>query len=295
MAITASLFSVCVLFAYLFISDNAAHLMGRPAFLKGLATTYKTPPVSTIQFSDPTPPVKGSTHSDLHTLGIASKVFVLSLPRRVDRRMTMDALSHALDFEFVYVDGVEATDASIDRVLRVLKMERHTFRQNSFRKIMDPNALALHVPEYEYIAKEEWQAGASEGSDSMSSVNGALLSFTSLDTQAASAPVLSEEAFEYGETLDLLPCATPEDPFPPPLNATELYLLPPWRVLSRGMVACWIGHLNIIRQILRLQLEVAVVLEDDVDMEYDISKRLMDMWPALPRGGWDIVMLGMFM
>lgn len=290
-AIAASAFFIFTFLAYLFISDKLVNLLNYPGFLEGhVQAAYKTQRVPDAPHLLP----KISVPSSFHELGIASQVFVLSLPRRADRRLAMDALSHALEFEFIYVDGVEATDASIDRVLRDLKMDRHTFRQKkSSWETMDPNALTLHVPEYEYTAREEWRAGASESSDSMSSTDGAILSITSLDTHA-SAPALSDGAFEYGGTFDLLSCATPEDPFPVPLNATELHLLPPWRILSRGMVACWIGHLNIIRQIFQLKLEVAIVLEDDVDMEYDISRRLKDMWPALPRDGWDIVMLGMF-
>jgi GR25 family glycosyltransferase involved in LPS biosynthesis len=34
-----------------------------------------------------------------------------------------------------------------------------------------------------------------------------------------------------------------------------------------------------------------IVLEDDIDMEFDLEKRLRGMWPALPNN-WDIVMLG---
>jgi hypothetical protein len=34
-----------------------------------------------------------------------------------------------------------------------------------------------------------------------------------------------------------------------------------------------------------------IVLEDDIDMEFDLEKRLRSMWPALPNN-WDIVMLG---
>jgi hypothetical protein len=54
-------------------------------------------------------------------------VFALSLPRRIDRRMTMDTLAHTLDFRFVYVDSVEATDASVDQVMRTVRLARHTF------------------------------------------------------------------------------------------------------------------------------------------------------------------------
>ena len=199
-------------------------------------------------------------------LGIASEVFVLSLPRRLDRRMSMDALSHALNFSFVYVDGVEAADARIDQILRVLRLERHAFRQKSLETT---GVLNLEEP---------------AGADDLDGVDLSSNLMTSLD-------IVPDGELESDQLLNL-PCATPEDPFPLPLDMTELGLFPPWRILSRGMIACWVGHLNIMRQIVKSQLEVAIVLEDDVDLEYDVSQRLIDMWPALPRDGWDIVMLG---
>lgn len=37
--------------------------------------------------------------------------------------------------------------------------------------------------------------------------------------------------------------------------------------------------------------EAVVVLEDDIDMEFDLEKRLRGMWSGLPKD-WDIVMMG---
>lgn len=39
--------------------------------------------------------------------------------------------------------------------------------------------------------------------------------------------------------------------------------------------------------------EAVVVLEDDIDMEFDLEKRLRGMWSALPKD-WDIVMIGTY-
>ncbi|KAF8510337.1 hypothetical protein JB92DRAFT_2791854 [Gautieria morchelliformis] len=271
--IGAMAFLVCCTFlVYLFASDSLrpSHLPSRPASvdLQGQAQPpYNTRAPSDQVFALPSPLVRLSPKNNAtsRTLGVASLVFVLSLPRRIDRRMTMDALAHTLDLEFVYVDGVEATDASIDQIMRTVREARHTFRQSSSGNMV-PNV----------------QPSPEDGS-----LVDNPLSITSLDT--ASTPIPG--VHEYEGTLGLS-CATPEDPFPVPPTKLEFDSLPPWRILSRGMIACWIGHLNIIRQILKLQLEVAIVLEDDVDLEYDISSRLMDMWPALPHDGWDIVMLG---
>lgn len=284
--LSASGLLVCsALFVYLAISDKpparlSSQSLIRPAapelavlesHLPSSGSGYDSrPPISRVSgnrvsavSSLPLLPSKTIVYGTV-ALGIASEVFVLSLPRRLDRRMSMDALSHALDFSFVYVDGVEAADARIDQILRVLRLERHAFRQKETTGVLN-----LEEP-----------AGGDDldGADLSSNL------MTSLD-------IVPDGELESDQLLDL-PCATPEDPFPLPVNITELGLFPPWRILSRGMIACWVGHLNIMRQIVKSQLEVAIVLEDDVDLEYDVSQRLIDMWPALPRDGWDIVMLG---
>jgi GR25 family glycosyltransferase involved in LPS biosynthesis len=47
----------------------------------------------------------------------------------------------------------------------------------------------------------------------------------------------------------------------------------------------------VIRSIADGQDDVALVLEDDVDMELDIRQRLLGVWDSLP-SVWDIVFLG---
>lgn len=293
-AATSAVLVLCKFLVYLGVLDIPATRLLNPSApdpavrkgqvqhsVVGYRTGFFDSRVSIVQDSNP-PSLSGfpSNTSAHTTLGIASQVFVLSLPRRVDRRIIMDAISHALGFDFIYVDGVEAADARIDETVRGLRVDRHVARGSSLEKLFTEILSVLgddQTDEAEYL-------------DPMGSFPRPLSSsFTSLGT--AGAPI--SEVFKYGEPLDLA-CATPEDPFPIPLNASQLALLPPWRILSRGMIACWIGHLYIIRQILRQKLEIAIVLEDDVDLEYDISERLMNMWPALPRDGWDLVMLGTF-
>ena len=67
----------------------------------------------------------------------------------------------------------------------------------------------------------------------------------------------------------------------------------PWyQTLSRGMVACWLSHVGVLRQIVEGELRSALILEDDVDMEWDVEERLVGMWGSLPKDGWDIVYLG---
>ncbi|KAF8508491.1 hypothetical protein JB92DRAFT_2952874, partial [Gautieria morchelliformis] len=183
------------------------------------------PPYNTRVPSDQVLALPNNANS--RTLGVACLVFVLSLPRRIDRRiMTMDTLqvAHTLDFEFVYRTGRSYRCKCVDQVRSCA--------------LSDTPIPGVH---------------------------------------------------EYEGTLGLS-CATPEGPFP--VLRTKLE----FGILSGG--AAWHGRLldrssqYYYPSNTQPQLEVAIVLEDDVDLEYDMSSRLMDMGPTLPRDGWDIVMLG---
>jgi GR25 family glycosyltransferase involved in LPS biosynthesis len=70
--------------------------------------------------------------------------------------------------------------------------------------------------------------------------------------------------------------------------------LPPSKLLTRSVVACWYSHLRVMRLAARVEREdeVAVVLEDDVDVEWDVRERVGALWGGLPVGGWDVVFLG---
>jgi hypothetical protein len=61
--------------------------------------------------------------------------------------------------------------------------------------------------------------------------------------------------------------------------------------LSRAMIACWNSHFRLLRHIADGSDDIAIVLEDDVDMEYDLPKILNRLSGALP-AHWDIVFLG---
>jgi GR25 family glycosyltransferase involved in LPS biosynthesis len=75
--------------------------------------------------------------------------------------------------------------------------------------------------------------------------------------------------------------------------------LPEYQLLTPAKVACWNSHLSVIRRIAEgdgktlptEEQDVSVILEDDVDMEWDIRERLASIWTLLP-AGWDVVFLG---
>jgi len=94
------------------------------------------------------------------------------------------------------------------------------------------------------------------------------------------------------------PLALPPLPPPPePDNRQSEYVLqddnrpnPDWP-LKPVEIACWHSHFEVLRRIADGDDEVAIVFEDDVDMEWDLDRRLRRIWPFLPEE-WDMVMLG---
>ncbi|KZS90267.1 hypothetical protein SISNIDRAFT_488478 [Sistotremastrum niveocremeum HHB9708] len=81
-----------------------------------------------------------------------------------------------------------------------------------------------------------------------------------------------------------------------------------YRILSRGMIACWLSHLNTLNFIARhfhslnqthnqtrvsrrTRTNAAIILEDDVDMESDIIEIVEEVLNNVPPE-WDIIFLG---
>ncbi|EGG04501.1 uncharacterized protein MELLADRAFT_88821 [Melampsora larici-populina 98AG31] len=64
-----------------------------------------------------------------------------------------------------------------------------------------------------------------------------------------------------------------------------------WNVLSDAAIACWHSHLSVIRKFVDSKQRMALILEDDVDLEVDIEARLEATLSEVPRD-WDILLLG---
>ncbi|ESK85520.1 hypothetical protein Moror_10082 [Moniliophthora roreri MCA 2997] len=67
--------------------------------------------------------------------------------------------------------------------------------------------------------------------------------------------------------------------------------------ISPARAACWDSHLRVIQSVLdsssntSTSWDITFILEDDIDMELDIRRRLRPLWERLPVD-WDIVFLG---
>jgi len=113
-----------------------------------------------------------------------------------------------------------------------------------------------------------------------------------------------EEPFAWAADVTSDDYLQPED-----ISGSELWFLPPSSPLALppldlgpdyvrendthwlSEIACWHSHFQLLRKIADGDDDVVLVFEDDVDMEWDIERRLHYLWGYLPNP-WDIVFLG---
>ena len=207
-------------------------------------------------------------------IGIAhTHIYVISLDSRQDRREQMEFLRTIQDLAWTVVDAVPANAMLINRILDWVALHRVESRKpgtSAFRWPEEINAFSIsHEP----------------------------LKQSGSDTWTETSPPSKPKSGKFGpSTYSSLPCAIEDDSIPTFANDT-----PEWMVLSPAKVACWHSHISAIRQFVERQDspdhrrgdDVAIILEDDIDMEKDISSRVSRVWTFLP-AGWDIVFLGTY-
>lgn len=125
---------------------------------------------------------------------------------------------------------------------------------------------------------------------------------SSTDEEALSSSALNTTTplRSFSNSSDTLLCAIGDNDIPVYENSS---LVPFHMVLSRGMVACWYSHLQVLQKVVRDSTSktsdgdlhdregITVIFEDDIDMESDIKRRMEDMWMDLPLD-WDMLFLG---
>ncbi|KAJ1311656.1 hypothetical protein OPQ81_010131 [Rhizoctonia solani] len=194
------------------------------------------------------------------TLGVAQRIYVIGLARRKDRREHMETLVRAMDIDVVWHDALDMHSKIVTDILERVRWVRAQSRIGHESEVPDPQGLHF-----------EWLPDV--GSD---------------------GPVPLRDGSDWwfvpGE-IKPLPLPPSPDARPPVLRTSGEDVLLPNEPITRAQVSCWYSHYQVLLKIARGEDQVAIVLEDDIDMEWDLEKRLRGMWPYLPKN-WDIVMLG---
>ena len=205
------------------------------------------------------------------SLGIADKIYVISLRNRYNRREDMEKLRLSLQLHWTYVDALEANSPLVSQIMDWVNALRigppHILDEGNithFPSNLLPDSIAFAWPgDIETFAKSKDK-----------------LDLWSTDVWQSPTSILKPT------------------PYPPIACATKNYSLTKYTtmlkdhlILTPPRVACWHSHLSVIHDIANNGFGISVILEDDVDMEQDIRMQLAYLWPTLP-ADWDILFLG---
>ncbi|EJT99078.1 hypothetical protein DACRYDRAFT_82988 [Dacryopinax primogenitus] len=221
------------------------------------------------------------------SLGVFSRIYVVSLPSRIDRRERMQELAEALGIDVEYWN---ATDKNSPLVADLMERRRQRIQ-------LDTSTLQ----DLDKARNSTRKSNAIWPSDVLANQDNPLasplgLKFADLWELSPSAPHSSAliEPLPLSLAPDnrpAIPCAGPDDGLYAPQTPQEVQDLPPWRILSPGMLACWHSHVGLLRRFTESHDDAILILEDDVDVEFDIETRLHRVWTFLPKD-WDAVYLG---
>lgn len=209
-------------------------------------------------------PLDTAPHSK--TLGIADRIYVVSLPSRTDRREIMSDLERAMELEFTWHDATDFRTKDIQDILERLRWWRNEHRVNDSVPRADPSPYTF-----------KW-------ADDVNDV-GPNLGISGADLWPGSV----------GKTL-LPPLPPPPSPDnrPPTLEIFgEAGTQFGQGSIRPAQVSCWYSHYGVLRRIAEGDDEVAIVFEDDIDMEWDLELRLRRIWTGLPTD-WDLLMIGKY-
>ena len=196
------------------------------------------------------------------TLNVASRIYVINLPKNTRRRMDMEQLRYAFGLDFTFVNGTGGDEGAVQRIMRHVA---------AFRALGTSHKTDLSLP-----TPFEWPQD----------VDAIVESEYPLDEKGSDLWVFDGRNLPDPPSHEPLICAYNDSTLEPYSLRTPFY-----RLLTKERLACWYSHWRVIRLIADGQDDVSLVFEDDVDMELDIRQRLLGVWDSLPRA-WDIVFLG---
>ncbi|KAG8813009.1 hypothetical protein FRC17_001709 [Serendipita sp. 399] len=274
--------------------------------------------------------------------GIATRLFVISLERRRDRRDELDRLFEAHDRlipnssntntafgntseltrpSVLYIAATDSDNPVVARILAHVRWQRRKEQQeqtqrnsntlSKTRRIRHSFTEALRKDLLEPWGSDLWLQPLDNSTLTGESESESYLPDEDVLDPDSDHPVFAERGNPFNPHklfgVELETNTTESNEMPRGLNITESGILRPASLinlvpLTKGVIGCWHSHANVIRQIAMKAIredsrrptevnQTYIILEDDVDFEWDIEARLTALWPTLP-SDWDLVMLG---
>jgi hypothetical protein len=177
----------------------------------------------------------------------------------------MERLARAMDITLTWHNATDSSSAIATEILERIRWARQEARRGH----------EAELPDHEYFP----------------------LVFDEKDLDAYLAPndLDGSELWFLPQSSPLALPPLPPPPVPdtrPPVTYVHDRSTTTPHLFTAASAACWHSHSTLLRKIADGDDDVVLVFEDDVDMEWDLEKRLRNLWQFLPHEEWDQVMLG---
>ncbi|GAA5883189.1 hypothetical protein JCM1840_005038 [Sporobolomyces johnsonii] len=261
-------------------------------YLPSLDSLAREDPLAYRRFLEQTTsPASLTTHSPTLTF---DHIYVLSLPSRTDRRAEISKLADALGIHITFVDAADKHEPFLQWIAERVNESRDLRKTElaKARKVSPATIGGLHIgcdwltPYLTPSSTRPFPAFPSPSSRSL---------------RSALASTNSSNWVEHLEALHSLGRHTSLRPSSPDVNVTSLLWDPLERVSVRqvtpGVLSTYWGQTRAIKLMRENGDRTALVLEDDVDLEWDLERLWATVERRLPRnddgaGTWDVVYLG---
>ncbi|KAM0791918.1 hypothetical protein ACM66B_004172 [Microbotryomycetes sp. NB124-2] len=252
-----------------------------------ILSTFTYDPTNSLEYryhlERTTSPQSQLVHSKTLTF---DKIYVLSLPWRKDRRQQMTQLAKALGVEIEFVDA--------------------SSKDEPFMKWIAERAVEVRRQRIEIMAEAQGVVatkigGLKIGNDWLKTRPSTTTEFPEFPSTQVTPSADSSwvDVLEEAHSTNQLSKLVPEDPN---LNITRAL----WdhvekidgRQVNEGVISTFWGHTRAMKKVLENDDSSALILEDDVDVEWDLERLWSRIESKLPRDkksgreAWDVAFLG---
>ncbi|KAI8461935.1 hypothetical protein BY996DRAFT_6636582 [Phakopsora pachyrhizi] len=218
------------------------------------------------------------------TLGFGS-IYCISLPQRKDRRIMMEKIAKALGVRVTFVDAIPKSSS----VVRWIAERAWEVRQEKLERISNHTGL------------EKSKIGGMGAGSIWLTVSGGkrsnldILRDIEFPTRQTSTKADPGSPLDWVEYLWSVEDHSTLEAERPDFNVTEFM----WdsnepieqRQLNEATISTYYNHLRTLRMVLEKGEHSALILEDDVDLEWDLERRWRSLQRHLP-DDWETIFLG---
>jgi hypothetical protein len=238
-------------------------------------------------------------------------IYVVHLASRTDRHARMLALSTALDLKLTFHPATLAASNTTQHILEHVRREREAEGWCLDHEACSPADFSSEPGLYETRLPLDFNStvlaeGKANGwqSTSLFLPDAYISSTTHLDYTPSFADLWAQDATEEEPRDTPVPVLTETGTndilrdkrkhafvsydsynqrkrFDPGLTVRVL-------PLSKGEASCWHSHTDVMRRFLASGERSTLIVEDDVDVEWDLKRRVEEIWSVLPKD-YDVV------